>query len=106
MTPEEFICKHITEKLVADGFPEVVARGGLVGGWITTAVARRPAAKERCLMIACFVRGNGHLVRQMLLSERKRKSRAGLRWASPACSDLRSEPTFKEPFHDEHPTNH
>ncbi len=28
MTPEEFICKHITEKLVAEGFPEIVARGG------------------------------------------------------------------------------
>ncbi len=46
MTPEEFICKHITEKLVAEGFPEIVARGGHAGDWITTAVARRPDAKE------------------------------------------------------------
>ncbi|KAE9749626.1 hypothetical protein [Escherichia coli] len=106
MTPEEFICKHITEKLVAEGFPEIVARGGHAGDWITTAVARRPAAKERCLMIACFVRGNGHLVRQILLSERKRKSRAGLRWACPACPDLPSESTFKELFRDKRPINH
>ncbi|WP_284693289.1 hypothetical protein [Escherichia coli] len=28
MAPEEFICKHITEKLVAEGFPEIVAKGG------------------------------------------------------------------------------
>ncbi len=28
MTPEEFICKYITEKLVVEGFPEIVARGG------------------------------------------------------------------------------
>ncbi len=95
MTPEEFICKYITEKLVVEGFPEIVARGGHAGDWITTAVASRPAAKERCLMIACFVRGNGHLVRQMLLSGRKRKSRAGLRWASPACPDLPSESTLQ-----------
>ncbi|EML8007120.1 TPA: hypothetical protein J1246_003543 [Escherichia coli] len=106
MTPEEFICKHITEKLVADGFPEVVARGGLAGGWITTAAAHRPVVEVRCLMIAIFMRGNGHLGRQRLLSERKRKSRAGLRWASPACSELRSEPTFKELFHDKRPINH
>lgn len=84
MTPEEFICKHITEKLVADGLPEVVARGG----WITTAAAHRPVVEVRCLMIAIFMRGNGHLGRQRLLSESKRKS--------PACSELRSEPTFKE----------
>ncbi|HIC1099490.1 hypothetical protein [Escherichia coli] len=63
MTPEEFICKHIMEKLVADGFPEVVARGGLVGGWITTGAAHKPAVKARFLMIAIFVRGNGHLAR-------------------------------------------
>lgn len=31
MIPEEFISKHITEKLVAEGFPEIVARGGLLG---------------------------------------------------------------------------
>ncbi len=31
MTPEEFICKHITKKLVAEGFPEIVARGGMPG---------------------------------------------------------------------------
>lgn len=104
MAPEEFICKHITEKLVAEGFPEIVAKGGLAGGWITTDAAHRPVVRARFLMIACFVRGNGHLGRQRLLSERK--SRAGLRWASPACSDLRAEPTFKEQFHDERPTNH
>lgn len=31
MTPEEFICKYITEKLVAEGLPEIVARGGMPG---------------------------------------------------------------------------
>lgn len=28
MTPEEFIRKHITEKLMAEGFPLTVAQGG------------------------------------------------------------------------------
>ncbi len=70
MTPEEFICKHITEKLVAEGFPEIVARGGLAGDWITTVAAHRPAEKARFLMIAIFVRGNGRLVRQQLQNGR------------------------------------
>ncbi|EFN7977710.1 hypothetical protein ED769_26040 [Escherichia coli] len=103
MTPEEFICKHITEKLAAEGFPEIVARGAY-WGWITTDVAHRPVVRARFLMIAIFVRGNGHLGRQRLLSERK--SRAGLRWASPACPDLPSESTFKELFRDKRPINH
>ncbi|WP_242457644.1 hypothetical protein [Citrobacter portucalensis] len=70
MTPEEFICKHITEKLVAEGFPEIIARGGLVGGWITTGAAHKPAVKARFLMIAIFVRGNGRLARQQLQNGR------------------------------------
>lgn len=70
MTPEEFICKHITEKLVAEGFPEIVARGGLAGGWITTGAAHKPAVKARFLMIAIFVRGNGRLARQQLQNGR------------------------------------
>lgn len=70
MTPEEFICKHITEKLVAEGFTEIVARGGLAGGWITTGAAHKPAVKARFLMIAIFVRGNGRLARQQLQNGR------------------------------------
>lgn len=70
MTPEEFICKHITEKLVADGFPEIVARGGLTGDWITIGAAHKPAVKARFLMIAIFVRGSGHLARQQLQNGR------------------------------------
>ncbi|EFK8287206.1 hypothetical protein KV231_004395 [Escherichia coli] len=84
MTPEEFICKHITEKLVAEGLPEIVARGGHAGDWITTAVAHKPAVKARFLMIAIFVRGNGHLVRQRLLNE---KRKAGPHSVSPTYSD-------------------
>lgn len=72
MTPEEFICKHITEKLVADGFPEVVARGGLVGGLDYYRHCSQ-ASRKGAIFDDCYFRARQWALGQTTVTERKEK---------------------------------
>lgn len=89
MSPEYFIRKHITEKLVAEGFSESVAGGGLNTALIITVEALRRAVKGRYSMIVSFEPVNGLWGKQHLQSERLgRKSRVEVVALNPACSDF------------------
>ncbi len=61
MSPEQFIRKHITAALVAEGFPSGVAGGGQSTALIIIAECRRPAKKEVVSMIVCSALVNGLL---------------------------------------------
>ncbi len=52
MSPEDFIRKHITAALMAEGFSESAAGGGLSTASIITGEAHRRAGKGRFSMIA------------------------------------------------------
>lgn len=59
MSPETFIRQHITTALVAEGFSEIVAQGGLRMAWSTTGDALRRTARAACTMIVSFVPASG-----------------------------------------------
>lgn len=65
MSPEEFIKKHITDALTAEGFPAEVVRGGQSMVLIITGDALSPVEREACSLTAFFVLVNGPLVRQL-----------------------------------------
>ncbi|HDK6158966.1 hypothetical protein [Klebsiella pneumoniae] len=56
MLPENFIAKHIFTALVAEGFSEVVARGGAIHGvdyyWHSSQASRKGAIFDDCLFRA------------------------------------------------------
>lgn len=86
MSPEEFIKKHITTALVAEGFPEQVASGGGWSALTTTAACLRRAVKDALTTTVCSMHVSGRWDRQRLLSANRQKSREEVR--SPACSDF------------------
>ncbi|HFP9449356.1 TPA: hypothetical protein ACHOZL_001197 [Raoultella ornithinolytica] len=89
MSPEYFIRKHITEKLVAEGFSESVAGGGLSTALITTGEALRRAVKGRYSMIVSSERVSGLWGKQQLQNERQqRKNREEVVAFNPVCSDF------------------
>ncbi|EGO8352080.1 hypothetical protein E0V34_08895 [Escherichia coli] len=72
MTPEEFICKHITEKLVAEGFPEIVAReGGLLG--LDYYRRSSQASRKGGIFDDCYFRARQWALGQTTVTERKEK---------------------------------
>ncbi|MBD3744133.1 hypothetical protein IE980_20375 [Klebsiella pneumoniae] len=80
MSPEDFIRKHITAALMAEGFSESAAGGGLSTASIITGEAHRQAGKVRFSMIVFFAQGNGLSPRPPAQSEKQpRKSRVGQR---------------------------
>lgn len=88
MSPEEFIKKHITDVLTAEGFPVEVVRGGQSMVLIITGAALRPAEREACSLTAFSVPDSGLSVRQQRWNaSRQRKSREE-KWLNPACSDF------------------
>ncbi|HAU3136268.1 TPA: hypothetical protein JDD40_002310 [Salmonella enterica subsp. diarizonae] len=94
MNVEAFIRQHITTALVAEGFSEIVAQGGLLRVWNTTGDALRQAVRDVCMRIVSFVPASGRWGRQRLLSaNRQRKSREEVR--SPACSDFAIQYLFE-----------
>lgn len=95
MSPEDFIRKHITAALMAEGFSESAA-GGLSTASIITGEAHRQAGKVRFSMIVFFAQGNGLSPRPPAQSEKQpRKSRVGQRGPNPACSDCCYAKRFK-----------
>lgn len=74
MTPEEFIRKHITEKLMAEGFPLTVAQGGQGSDWTTTAACHRRARRGRRSTIASTAPECGRKGRPARLSARPVKN--------------------------------
>ncbi|EOV4146776.1 hypothetical protein ACONX0_004650 [Yersinia enterocolitica] len=52
MTPEAFIHKHIVAALVADGVPDVIAKGGQTKALSIITNSLRQAARVQLLMIA------------------------------------------------------
>jgi len=96
MSPEDFIRKHITAALMAEGFSESAAGGGLSTASIITGEAHRQAGKVRFSMIVFFAQGNGLSPRPPAQSEKQpRKSRVGQRGPNPACSDCCYAKRFK-----------
>ncbi|HHT0512581.1 TPA: hypothetical protein ACTW9A_002444 [Raoultella planticola] len=88
MSPEDFIRKHITSALEAEGFSEGVAGGGLSTAWTITAEAHRQAEKGRSSRIVSFVRVSGLSGRQQHPNgNQQRKSREKVVALLPACSD-------------------
>lgn len=77
MSPEQFIRKHITAVLVAEGFPSGVAGGGQSTALIITDECRRPAKKEVVSMIACFAPVNGRLGKPQQQREKQEKEKPG-----------------------------
>ncbi|MER0046536.1 hypothetical protein ABRP56_09090 [Pectobacterium odoriferum] len=76
MNPEEFLRKHITAALVAEGFPESLAGGGLpITGLSITDECRRPAKKEVVSMIVCSALVNGHLGKRQRQREKQAKEK-------------------------------
>ncbi|OVZ85805.1 hypothetical protein CBW58_22870 [Yersinia frederiksenii] len=87
MNPSEFIRKHIVAALVADGVPDVVARGGQM--WVLSIIASslRQAVRVQLLTIAYGKRvyGFSSIVRKR--SEKQaRKNRQKLH-LKPVCFD-------------------
>ncbi|WP_162940852.1 hypothetical protein [Pectobacterium parmentieri] len=77
MSPEQFIRKHITAVLVAEGFPLNVAGGG---GQQTTALSitaecHRPARKEMLLMIVCSAPVSGRWGKPQQQREKQAKEK-------------------------------
>ena len=89
MSPEDFIRKHITAALMAEGFSESAAGGGLSTASIITGEAHRRAGKGRFSMIASTELVSGLSGRQRRQSEnQQRKSREKVVALLPACSDF------------------
>ena len=90
MSPEDFIRKHITAALMAEGFSESAAgRGGLSTASIITGEAHRRAGKGRFSMIASTELVSGLSGRQPPQNgKQQRKSRGELVEFIPACSDF------------------
>ncbi|HHS9581172.1 hypothetical protein AB3X26_23545 [Raoultella planticola] len=96
MSPEDFIRKHITAALEAEGFSESTAGGGLSTAWIITGEAHRQAVKGRSSMIVSTVLVSGLSGRQRRQSEnQQRKSREKVVALLPACSDFRHSICFE-----------
>ncbi|MBD3699838.1 hypothetical protein IE989_17095 [Klebsiella pneumoniae] len=77
MSPEDFIRKHITAALMAEGFSESAAGGGLSTASIITGEAHRQAGKVRFSMIV-FFRARQWSIAQTTCAERKAtKKKAG-----------------------------
>ena len=89
MTPEDFIRKHITAALMAEGFPESVAGGGALNMAVTTTAAcHRRARRGQLLTTASTAPECGRKGRVARLNvKRARKSRDELP-LSPAYFDL------------------
>lgn len=105
MSPEYFIRKHITEKLVAESFSESAAGGGLSTAWIITGEAHRQAVKGRSSMIVSTALVSGLSGRQRRQSEnQQRKSREKVVALLPACSDfaMRFKSTWRGKFMKNH----
>lgn len=105
MLPENFIAKHIFAVLVAEGFSEVVARGGRYTAWVITGVALNQAGKGRYSMIVSSARVSGLSGRQRRQSEnQQRKSREKVVALLPACSDfaMRFKSTWRGKFMKNH----
>lgn len=70
MTPEAFIHKHIVAALVADGVPDVIARGGQTKASSTITNSLRQAAKVQLSTIVCEKRvyGFSSIVRKQNVS--------------------------------------
>ncbi|MBD3702593.1 hypothetical protein IE986_25025 [Klebsiella pneumoniae] len=77
MSPEDFIRKHITAALMAEGFSESAAGGGLSTASIITGEAHRQAGKVRFSMIVFFAQGNGLSPRPPAQSEKQPRKKAG-----------------------------
>ncbi|EMO9491792.1 hypothetical protein R5N22_003045 [Raoultella ornithinolytica] len=97
MSPEDFIRKHISAALEAEGFSESTAGGGgLSTAWIITGEAHRQAVKGRSSMIVSTVLVSGLSGRQRRQSEnQQRKSREKVVALLPACSDFRHSICFE-----------
>ncbi|ECK2141166.1 hypothetical protein FQW43_15335 [Salmonella enterica subsp. enterica serovar Enteritidis] len=105
MNVEAFIRQHITSALVAEGFSEIVAQGGLLQVLITTGDALRQAVRGVCMRIVSSALASGQLARQQRWNaNRQRKSRGEVH--PPGCSDFAIAIPLeiylpKERFHDE-----
>ncbi|EHO7719617.1 hypothetical protein KMF95_004114 [Salmonella enterica] len=106
MTPTDFIQKHITEALVAEGSPDqVAAGGGAMWPSITTGAVHRQAGREACSLIAFSVPDSGLSDKQQAQNATQRKSRIREESPYPACSDfvcsyLQRNQLLQEPFHE------
>lgn len=85
MSPEEFIKKHITTALMAEGFPEQAALGGGWSALITTAPCLRRAVEAGRTTTVFTMCVSGLKDKQQAWSARQRKSREE-KWLNPACS--------------------
>ncbi|HDS8282416.1 TPA: hypothetical protein QHV31_005318 [Klebsiella variicola] len=95
MNPTDFIRKHITAALTAEGFSPSVVQGGR-RRWSITAACRSQPKREVALRIAFFEPGNGLWGRQQRQSEkRQRKSREKVVALLPACSDFQHSICFE-----------
>ncbi len=96
MSPEDFIRKHITAALMAEGFSESAAGGGLSTASIITGEAHRQAGKVRFSMIVFFAQGNGLSPRPPAQSEKQPRKKPGrAKGPNPACSDCCYAKRFK-----------
>ncbi|HHE5410413.1 MULTISPECIES: hypothetical protein [Klebsiella] len=89
MNPTDFIRRHITASLVAEGFSESVAGGGLSTASLIIGEVHRQAGKGQFLRIVSSAHASGLWGRQLLQSGRQqRKSREEVVALNPACSDF------------------
>ncbi|EBR7327186.1 hypothetical protein FOI36_02175 [Salmonella enterica] len=87
MNPTDFIRKHITSSLMAEGFPEQAALGGGWSALITTAPCLRRAVEAGRTTTVFTMCVSGLKDKQQAWSARQRKSREE-KWLRPACSDF------------------
>ncbi|MBA6167447.1 MULTISPECIES: hypothetical protein [Klebsiella pneumoniae complex] len=96
MNPTDFIRKHITAALTAEGFSPSVVQGGVQRGWNITAACRSQPKKGVVLMTVCIVPVSGLLGRQQRQSGKlQRKSREKVVALLPACSDFQHSICFE-----------
>lgn len=97
MNPTDFIRKHITAALTAEGFsPSVVQGGGKPKDWSITVVCRSQPKRGAALRIAFFGPVSGLWDRQQRQSgKRQRKSREKVVALLPACSDVQHSICFE-----------
>lgn len=89
MSPEEFIKKHITDTLVSEGFPLLVAEGGQNMALIITGECPKQAVKGGHTTIVCSVPASGLSVRRQRQNGKRVRKRPGERVnLNPAYSDL------------------
>lgn len=96
MNPTDFIRKHITVALTAEGFAPSVVQGGWPKDWSITAACLSRPRRGVVLQIAFFGPASGLWDRQQQQNgKRQRKSREKVVALLPACSDIQHSICFE-----------